>query len=84
MPLDPEQMQVLIALLKVSIAESEQHNPALGLIKAITSRSYVSPEFYDLMDTMLKMTVRSQKASLRQVSIRSHRTMHVYQSIPVF
>ena len=85
MPLDPEQMQVLIALLKVSIAESEQHNPALGLIKAITSRSYVSPEFYDLMDTMLKMTVRSQKASLRQVSIRSHWPIGpcIYQNIPV-
>jgi hypothetical protein len=84
MPLDPEQMQVLIAMLKVSIAESEQHNPALGLIKAITSRSYVSPEFYDLMDTMLKMTVRSQKASLRQVSIRSHRTLHESEKIPIF
>jgi U3 small nucleolar RNA-associated protein 20 len=69
MPLHSEQMQVLISLLKVSIAESEQHNPALGLIKAITSRRYVSPEFYDLMDTMLKMSVRSQKSSLRQVRL---------------
>jgi hypothetical protein len=45
-------MQVLVSLLKVSIAESEQHNPALALIKTITSRRYISPEFYDLMDTM--------------------------------
>jgi hypothetical protein len=42
MILHSEQMLVLIFLLKVSIAESEQHNPALGLIKAITSRHYIS------------------------------------------
>jgi U3 small nucleolar RNA-associated protein 20 len=67
MPLDSGQMQILINLLKLSIAESEQHNPAYGLIKAIVSRRYVSPEFYDLMETMLKMSVRSQKSSVRQV-----------------
>ena len=68
MPLNSEQMKVLISLLQVSVAESEQHNPALGLIKAILSRRYISPEFYDLMESLLKLVVRSQKASLRQVS----------------
>jgi U3 small nucleolar RNA-associated protein 20 len=67
MPLDSNQMEVLISFLQISIAESEQHNPALALIKAILSRRYISPEFYDLMETMLKLTVRSQKQSLRQV-----------------
>ena len=67
MPLDASQMEILISLLKLSITESEQHNPAHGLIKAIVSRRYISPEFYDLMETMLKMSVRSQKASVRQV-----------------
>lgn len=68
MPLNGEQMKVLIGFLTVSISESDQHNPALGLIKAILSRKFMSPEFYDLMETMLKLNVRSLKASLRQVS----------------
>lgn len=68
MPLNGDQMKVLLAFLTVSISESEQHNPALGLIKAVLSRKFMSPEFYDLMEVMLKLNVRSQKASLRQVS----------------
>lgn len=68
LPLNGEQMKVLIAFLSVSITESDQHNPALGLIKAIMSRKFMSPEFYDLMHSMLKINVRSQKASLRQQS----------------
>lgn len=68
MPLDGEQMKVLIALLSVSMTESDQHNPALGLIKAILSRKFMSPEFYGLMESMLKVNVRSQRVSLRQQS----------------
>ena len=67
LPLDQEQMKVLISFLQVSIAATDQHNPALNLIKAIMSRRYVSPEFYDLMESLLKLVVRSQKATLRQV-----------------
>ena len=67
MPLKSEQMKVLISLLSISITESEQHNPALGLTKAILSRRFMSVEFYSLMESMLKLNVRSQKASLRQV-----------------
>jgi U3 small nucleolar RNA-associated protein 20 len=67
MPLNGEQMKVLLSFLIVSITESDQHNPALSLIKAILSRKFTSPEFYDLMESMLKLCVRSQKASLRQV-----------------
>ncbi|KAL3923302.1 MAG: hypothetical protein SGILL_001732 [Bacillariaceae sp.] len=68
MPLDPEQMKVLISLLQVSIAETDQHNPALNLIKAIMAHRFMSPEFYDLMESLLKLVVRSQKTTLRQQS----------------
>jgi U3 small nucleolar RNA-associated protein 20 len=67
MPLDANQMQVLISLLKAAVVESDHHHPTLALIKAIVSRQFVSSEFYDLMDTMLDLSVRSQKATLRQV-----------------
>ena len=73
LPLDQEQMKVLISFVQVSIAETEQHNPALNLIKAIMSRRFVSPEFYDLMESLLKLVVRSQKSTLRQVrSVNIH------------
>jgi U3 small nucleolar RNA-associated protein 20 len=71
MPLTSDQMKVLISILQVALAEAEQHNPALALIKAIMSRKYVSPEFYDLMASMLKLVVRSQKPSLRQVNTQT-------------
>jgi U3 small nucleolar RNA-associated protein 20 len=67
MPLDADQMQVLISLLKAAIVESDHHHPTLGLIKAIVSRQFVSSEFYDLMDTMLDLSVKSHKATLREV-----------------
>lgn len=81
LPLNAEQMKVLLSLISVSIAESDQHNPALGLIKAILSRRFQSPEFYDLMETVLKLNVRSQKASLRHVSAIDT-SKHEKQSIP--
>jgi U3 small nucleolar RNA-associated protein 20 len=67
MPLDEDQMQVLISLLKAAVFESDHHHPTLGLIKAIVSRQFMSPEFYDLMDTMLDLSVKSHKPTLRQV-----------------
>jgi U3 small nucleolar RNA-associated protein 20 len=70
MPLNAEQMKVLISTLQLSVAESDQHNPALGLIKAILARRYTSPELYDLMEAMLKLVVRSHTAALRQVCNR--------------
>jgi U3 small nucleolar RNA-associated protein 20 len=68
LPLNSEQMKVLVSLLRASVTETDQHNPALNLIKAILSHRFVSPEFYDLMESLLKLVVRSQKATLRQVS----------------
>lgn len=67
MPLNSEQMKVLISFLQEAIINSENHNTALNLLKAIMSRRYLSPEFYDLMETILEQSVRSHKANLRQV-----------------
>eukprot|EP00536_Pseudo-nitzschia_multiseries_P000508 jgi/Psemu1/321642/estExt_fgenesh1_pg.C_60057 len=66
MPLTDEQMKALISLIQGSITDSDQHNPALNLIKVILIRRYKSPELYDLMESMMKLVVRSPKATLRQ------------------
>jgi U3 small nucleolar RNA-associated protein 20 len=68
MPLDSEQMKVLISFLQESVVDVDNHNAALNLIKAVMTRRFLSPEFYDLMETLVELSVRSQKASLRQVS----------------
>jgi len=70
LPLNAEQMKVLISLIHASITETDQHNPALNLIKVILMRRYTSPEFYDLMESMMKLVVRSPKATLRQECAR--------------
>jgi U3 small nucleolar RNA-associated protein 20 len=67
LPLDQEQMKVLISLVQLSITDSDQHNPAIGLVKALMSRKFVSPEFYDLMESICKEVARSSKANLRQI-----------------
>jgi U3 small nucleolar RNA-associated protein 20 len=68
LPLNTEQMEALISLLQLAVTESIHHNPTFGLIKAIASRRYASASFYDLMDTILKLSVQSQKSTVRQVS----------------
>ncbi len=70
LPLTSEQMKVLISLIKASITDSDQHNPALILIKVILIRRYMSPELYDLMESLMKLVVRSPKALLRQECAR--------------
>jgi U3 small nucleolar RNA-associated protein 20 len=67
MPLDSEQMRVLMSFLQEAITDSENHNAALNLLRAIMSRRFVSPEFYDLMEAIIDQSVRSHKAALRQV-----------------
>ena len=69
LPLSAEQMKVLISLIKGSITDTDQHNPALNLIKVILMRRFLSPELYDLMESLMKLVVRSPKALLRQVRI---------------
>eukprot|EP00978_Attheya_sp_CCMP212_P026914 scaffold89414_cov49-Attheya_sp.AAC.2 len=68
LPLNTEQMEALISLLQLAVTESIHHNPTFGLIKAIASRRYASASFYDLMDVILKLSVQSQKTTVRQVS----------------
>ena len=70
LPLTAEQMKVLISLIKASITDSDQHNPALNLIKVILIRRFMSPELYDLMESLMKLVVRSPKALLRQECAR--------------
>ena len=67
-PLDDEQMQILISYLQESVVSSDQHNAAISLIKAIMFRRYLSAEMYDLMETMLEQSVRSPKATVREHS----------------
>jgi U3 small nucleolar RNA-associated protein 20 len=68
-PLDSEQMTVLLSIVQGAIVESGQHNQALGLISALVSRRFISPEFYDLLEKVLELSVRSHSASVRLVSV---------------
>jgi len=68
------QMEVLVSILQGALTDAEHHNATFGVIKAVTSRKYISPEYYDLMDTILKMTVQSQKPTMRQVRTRTRYT----------
>lgn len=63
--LDAEQMKVLLSFLKASVMDCDQHNPAMSLIKVIMARKVLTPELYDLMETLVAHTVRSTKSSLR-------------------
>jgi len=65
LPLTADQMQALLSLLHSVVREFDHHNATFGLVKAISSKRYVSTEFYDLMDIMLKLSVQSQKSSIR-------------------
>jgi U3 small nucleolar RNA-associated protein 20 len=68
LPLTTHQMQALISLLQSAVMESEHHNATFSLIKAIIVKKYISPELYDLMDAILKLSVQSHKPSVRLVS----------------
>jgi len=65
-PLNEKQMQALVNLLLAALSDSEQNTATFNLIKSIVSRRHVSPEFYDLMEVILKLSVQSQNASVRQ------------------
>lgn len=76
LPMSASQMRALVSLLHSAVMESEHHNATFGLVKAICSKKYVSAEFYDLMDIILKLSVQSQKPTVRLVS-----RLEVYCSI---
>ena len=68
LPLSSDQMQALLSLLHSAVREYDHHNSTFGLIKSIASKRFVSAEFYDLMDIVLKLSVQSQKSAIRLVS----------------
>lgn len=68
LPLTGNQMQALLSLLHSSVREFDHHNATFGLVKAISSKRFVSSEFYDLMDIILKLSVQSQKSAIRLLS----------------
>ena len=68
LPLDAEQMNILLSFLRGSLVDSEHHNPAISLVKAVMSWHYISAEFYDLIETLLELSVRSPKPTLREQS----------------
>ena len=65
-PLNEKQMQALVGLLLAALSESEQNTATFNLIKSIISRRHISPEFYDMMELILKLSVQSQNSSVRQ------------------
>ncbi|KAL7543114.1 hypothetical protein ACHAXR_013072, partial [Thalassiosira sp. AJA248-18] len=65
LPLTTDQMQALLSLLHSAVREYDHHNSTFGLVKAISSKKFMSAEFYDLMDIILKLSVQSQKSSIR-------------------
>lgn len=75
LPLSSDQMQALLSLLHSAVREYDHHNSTFGLIKSIASKRFVSAEFYDLMDIILKLSVQSQKSAIRLVS-------YVYTILP--
>jgi len=68
LPLTTDQMQALLSLLHSAVREFDHHNATFGLVKAISSKRFVSSEFYDLMDIILKLSVQSQKSAIRLLS----------------
>ena len=68
LPLNKEQMKVLVSMLLLTMTDTENHNSTFSLIKAIDSRRFLSPEFYDLIEKLLELSVQSLKAGVRQHS----------------
>ena len=65
LPLKTDQMQALLSLLHSAVREYDHHNATFGLVKAIAAKRFMSAEFYDLMDIILKLSVQSQKGTVR-------------------
>jgi len=63
--LDEEQLEVLMSFLQTSLSTTNQHNPAVGLIKALVGKRIVSAGMYDLMKVLLDQSVKSFKENLR-------------------
>jgi len=66
LPLDEEQMQTLVSIIYAAVSDFEHNNATFSLIKTLSSKQYISPEYYDLMDMILKLSVQCQKVTVRQ------------------
>ena len=69
LPLTNKQMDALVSLLHSAISDISPHNSALSLIKSIVSRTYLSPDMYDIMEGVLNLNVQSQVDGVRRVSL---------------
>ena len=69
LPLTNKQMDALVSLFHSAISDISPHNSELSLIKSIESRTYLSPDMYDIMEGVLKLNVQSQVNGLRRVSL---------------
>lgn len=69
LPLTNKQMDALVSLPHSAISDISPHNSELSLMKSIESRSYLSPDMYDIMEGVLKLDVQSQVNGLRRVSL---------------
>jgi U3 small nucleolar RNA-associated protein 20 len=64
--LTDEQTRITLTILRSAILESEQPTTAMKLINSIVATKFLSPELYDLMETLLEQSVRSTRPALRQ------------------
>ena len=77
LPLDEEQMQTLVSIIYAAVSDFEHNNATFSLIKTLSSKQYISPEYYDLMDMILKLSVQCQKVTVRQVR-KSNKILNVF------
>ena len=65
--LKDEQLAYLIAIISPDMEETEQQPALFALLRAITSRTFVVPEIYDLMDRVAEILVTNQSAGTREI-----------------
>jgi len=63
--LSDDRMEIIVSNLKEYVMVCDSTNAPLELIKVLLSAKYVSPEFYDLMETLLDFSVRGQRENFR-------------------
>jgi U3 small nucleolar RNA-associated protein 20 len=66
--LTDDQMDIIVSLLKEFLAISDSTTAALGVVKALQSLKFMSSGFYDLMEQILDLSVRSHRDTFRDVS----------------
>ena len=62
-----EQLSYLISVISPDMEETEQQPALFALLRAITSRTFVVPEIYDLMDRVAEILVTNQTSGTREI-----------------